>query len=102
MHGGPRTSSTSTTATARTPTIDHGHEPIGEVYVVGVHPSERGTGLGTALILVGLHHLRIVGLLEAMLYVDADNTAAIAAYRAAGVHPLGQRRPVPSPARTSG
>ncbi len=62
----------------------HGHEPIGEVYVVGVHPTERGTGLGTALILLGLHHLRSSGLLEAMLYVDADNTAAIAAYRRLG------------------
>jgi mycothiol synthase len=62
----------------------HGHEPMGEVYVVGVHPSERGTGLGTALILLGLHHLRSAGLLEAMLYVDADNTPAIAAYRRLG------------------
>lgn len=62
----------------------HGHEPIGEVYVVGVHPTERGTGLGTALILLGLHHLRAAGLREAMLYVDADNTAAIAAYRRLG------------------
>ena len=62
----------------------HGHEPMGEVYVVGVHPSERGTGLGTALIVLGLHHLRSAGLLEAMLYVDADNTAAIAAYRSLG------------------
>ncbi len=62
----------------------HGHEPIGEVYVVGVHPSERATGLGTALIVLGLHHLRSAGLLEAMLYVDAENTPAIAAYERLG------------------
>ena len=63
---------------------EHGHEPIGEVYVVGVHPDERGTGLGGALILIGLHYLRSLGLLEAMLYVDADNTPAIASYERIG------------------
>jgi len=63
---------------------EHGHDPIGEVYVVGVHPDERGTGLGRALILLGLHYLRSLGLLEAMLYVDADNTPAIASYERIG------------------
>lgn len=62
----------------------HGHEPVGEVYVVGVHPATRGSGLGRSLTLVGLHHLRGRGLPQAMLYVDADNTAARRMYEALG------------------
>ena len=54
------------------------------MYVVGVDPDTRGHGLGRALTLAGLHHLREQGLSSALLYVDADNTAAIGLYRSLG------------------
>ena len=52
----------------------------GEVYVVGVDPPYQGLGLGRSVTVLGLAHLREKGLTEAMLYVDADNEAAVATY----------------------
>jgi mycothiol synthase len=62
----------------------HGHDPIGEVYVVGVEPQQRGRGLGRAITVAGLQWLRSRGVSRAMLYVDADNAAAVAIYRQLG------------------
>ena len=62
----------------------HGHSEIGEIYVLGVAPSERGTGLDKAISIRGLENLRSHRLPAAMLYVDADNNAAIGLYESLG------------------
>ncbi|WP_156686756.1 mycothiol synthase [Mycobacterium sp. Marseille-P9652] len=61
---------------------------LGEVYVVGVDPSAQGRGLGQALTAVGVASLarRLVAFPEptVLLYVEADNTAAVRTYRGLG------------------
>jgi mycothiol synthase len=65
----------------------HGKE-LGEVYVVGVDPAAQGRGLGATLTLVGLHHLaeRLLKSEQSvvMLYVEADNSAAVKTYQRLG------------------
>ncbi|MGH3769969.1 MAG: mycothiol synthase [Pseudonocardiaceae bacterium] len=57
---------------------------LGEVYVLAVDPDAQGTGLGGALTVAGLAHLRERGAPEAMLYVESGNAAALRTYQKLG------------------
>ncbi len=65
-----------------------GAERAGEVYVVGVDPAAQGRGLGRVLTEVGLAYLadRLADVDPAivLLYVEADNTAALRTYQQLG------------------
>jgi mycothiol synthase len=73
VHGGPREGEGG-----------HQHDPIGEVYVLGVDPDAHGLGLGTSLTVAGLRYLRGRDLDQAMLYVDESNQAAVRLYSRLG------------------
>ena len=55
-------------------------DQLGEVYVLGIAPSEARRGLGKALLLTGLRWLQQQGNSRVKLYVEADHQAAIELY----------------------
>jgi len=63
--------------------LDHASR-VGEIYVIGVHPSERRRHFGRALTILGLEHMRRRGMTQATAYVDALNSGALAMYYALG------------------
>lgn len=63
---------------------EHDHVALGEIYVLGVSPNHRRRGLAKALTLHSLTYLRSLGLLEAMLYVNQEDRAALSLYEACG------------------
>jgi mycothiol synthase len=60
---------------------------LGEVYVLGISPAAQGLGLGRALLVRGLRHLKARGCPTVLLYVDGDNGAAIRLYEKSGFAP---------------
>ena len=66
------------------PAGETGEPAIGEVYVLGIDPAAQGLGLGRALTDVGLAHLCRAGLSHVLLYVEEENTAAVALYERTG------------------
>jgi mycothiol synthase len=56
----------------------------GEIYVIGTDPRAQGTGLGRALAIEGLDLMHRRGAAVGMLFVAADNAAAIALYTSLG------------------
>ena len=69
---------------------EHDHDPIGEIYIMGVDPRFKGRGIGRAITIAGLKHLRYEGIFSAMLYVDAANIAAINLYKSLGFKEWGR------------
>jgi mycothiol synthase len=57
---------------------------VGEIYVISVDPGAQRRGLGRLAVLSGLEHLASVGLTVAELFVEEDNTRAIALYEELG------------------
>lgn len=57
---------------------------LGEIYVIAVDPNLARRGLGRALTIAGLQHLSAKGAPVGMLYVAADNLAALSLYRSLG------------------
>lgn len=55
-----------------------------EIYVVGLASAFRGRGLGDPLVRLGLHHMVNNGARRVILYVEADNAPAVAAYEKLG------------------
>jgi mycothiol synthase len=81
---------------------NHGHDPIGEIYVIGVEPEFQGEGLGRLLTLAGMDYLKGIGLRTVMLYVEGDNTRAQQLYEDLGFAHWGKdvmyrQRPVQTP-----
>ena len=66
------------------------HGKVGVVSMTGVHPSYRGNGLGTAVVVSGMRYLREQGVDAVELEVDSENTPARELYLKLGYRRVGQ------------
>jgi mycothiol synthase len=68
---------------------DHGHDALGEIYVLAVNPDYKGQGVGRDLTITGLNYLKYQGLNNVMLYVGVENTPAFNLYKSLGFKEFG-------------
>ena len=64
--------------------IDPATPSVGEVFVIAVAESWRGSGLATELLERGLAYLHSHGAQQVQLYVDRSNTRAVTLYERSG------------------
>jgi mycothiol synthase len=68
---------------------DHGHDALGEIYVLAVNPDYKGQGVGRDLTITGLNYLKYQGLNNVMLYVGVENKPAFNLYKSLGFNKFG-------------
>jgi mycothiol synthase len=68
----------------------HDHPAIGEIYITAISPGFEGGGIGKALTITALNHLKYQGLNQVILYVDEENNAAINLYQSLGFKEFGK------------
>ena len=68
---------------------DHGHEALGEIYVLAVNPDYKGQGVGRDLTITGLNYLKYQGLNNVVLYVGVENKPAFNLYKSLGFNKFG-------------
>ncbi|ASY13787.1 mycothiol synthase [Candidatus Nanopelagicus hibericus] len=68
---------------------DHGHDALGEIYVLAVNPDYKGQGIGRDLTITGLNYLKYQGLNNVMLYVGVENKPAFNLYKSLGFNEFG-------------
>ena len=68
---------------------DHGHEALGEIYVLAVNPDYKGQGVGRDLTISGLNYFKYHGLKNVMLYVGVENKPAFNLYKSLGFNQFG-------------